>query len=230
MPFLRLAHDPYFLNVGEIVDFADQIMEGLAFMHERGVAHRDCSEKNLMMDASAMYPLGFHPVKDLFLPDINIPARSTILSRSQVGGVRYYFVDFGISSIITPDAPSRLVLGLDGRDQDVPELSDEDPYDPFKVDIFTIGNLFRRLFYEHFSNLEFLAPMIDCMTRDDPAQRPTAAEALRQWTAIRKRISMLSLLWRLKRRNEGRIASIVADAQDLPHVSRQWLNWLISRR
>ncbi|TFY75607.1 hypothetical protein EWM64_g8404 [Hericium alpestre] len=229
MPFLRLTHNPPFTNVGEIVDFADQFLEGLAFMHEHCVAHRDCSEKNLMMDATAMYPLGFHPVKHTFLPDCNTPARSSIIPRS-VAGVRYYFVDFGISSFIPPDAPSKLVLGLDGRDQDVPELSDEDPYDPFKVDIFTIGNVFRRLFYDDFSNMEFLAPLIESMTREDPAQRPTAAEALRQWTAIRKRISIFSLLWRLKRRNEGRIASVVADAKDLPHVSRQWLNWLIGRR
>jgi hypothetical protein len=36
-----------------------------------------------------------------------------------------------------------LVLGVAGRDQDVPELSNNVPYDPFKVDIFTIGNVLR---------------------------------------------------------------------------------------
>ena len=40
------------------------------------------------------------------------------------------------------------VVGEDGRDQEVPELSDDIPYDPFKVDIFIIGNLFRRMFYD----------------------------------------------------------------------------------
>jgi hypothetical protein len=41
-----------------------------------------------------------------------------------------------------------LVLGIAGRDQDVPELSGDVPYDPFKVDIFTIGNVIRAEFQD----------------------------------------------------------------------------------
>ena len=36
------------------------------------------------------------------------------------------------------------ILGIAGRDRDVPELSKNVPYDPFKVDIFTIGNVLLR--------------------------------------------------------------------------------------
>lgn len=98
-----------------------------------------------MVDATNMYPLGFHPVRDRFLDDVTTPA--TVIPRSELG-VKYYFVDFGISSYFPSESQSRLVFGTTGRDQDVPELSDEVPYDPFKVDIFTIGNVFRQLFYE----------------------------------------------------------------------------------
>ena len=120
-------------------------LQGLAFMHSKGVAHRDCSAPNIMMDATNMYPLGFHPVRDRFLNDVSTPA--PVIPRSELG-VKYYFVDFGISSYFPPGSQRELVLGTAGRDQDVPELSDEVPYDPFKVDIFTIGNVFRQTFYE----------------------------------------------------------------------------------
>jgi hypothetical protein len=92
------------------------------------------------MDATHMYPLGFHPVEDLYLDDIKTPA--PIISRSEAG-VKYYYVDYGISSYFPPGSRRELVLGIAGRDQDVPELSNNVPYDPFKVDIFTIGNVLR---------------------------------------------------------------------------------------
>ena len=100
-----------------------------------------------MMDASAMYPHGAHPVNDVFLPD----ARTIVhpLARTSVR-VRYYFVDYGISTYFPPHVPhdAKLVLGTLGRDRDVPELSNVTPYDPYKVDIFIIGNLLRCMFYE----------------------------------------------------------------------------------
>ena len=91
-----------------------------------------------MFDATRMYPLGFHPVDDIFLDDIMTFA--PVIPRLEVG-VKYYFVDYGISSYFPPGSQRELVLGIVGREQDVPELSDSMPYDPFKVDIFTIGNV-----------------------------------------------------------------------------------------
>ena len=38
-------------------------------------------------------------------------------------------------------------MGLDGRDGEVPELSATVPYDPFKTDMFIIGNLFKHKFF-----------------------------------------------------------------------------------
>lgn len=92
------------------------------------------------MDAHHMFPLGFHPVKDLLLHNIVTPA--PIIPRRDAG-VKYYFVDYGISAYFPAGSQSHLVLGVDGRDQDVPELSDTVPYDPFKVDVYTIGNVLR---------------------------------------------------------------------------------------
>ena len=106
--------------------------------------HRGISLKHILMDATRMYPRGFHPVKDTFLPhDISTPA--PICPRLDVG-VKYHFVDYGISSYFPEGTEAHLIVGLAGRDRDVPELSDEVPYDPFKVDIFSMGNVLGREF------------------------------------------------------------------------------------
>lgn len=95
------------------------------------------------MDAAALYPEGFHPVMSDMSFDLTSSAK--VLSRSSAR-VTYYFVDFGISSLFTHDSTSRLVLGIDGIEKTVPELSVTVPYDPFKTDIYIFGALFHREF------------------------------------------------------------------------------------
>ena len=93
-----------------------------------------------------MYPAGFHPVRDKYLP--NLEAYAPVIPRLAVWpSVKYYFVDFGISVHIPDDMAPKRVIGIDGLDQEVPELSLTKPYDPFKVDIFIIGNVFRKEVY-----------------------------------------------------------------------------------
>ena len=90
-----------------------------------------------------MYPRGFHPIRIDRTPDGLHTAGH--MSRT-LAGVKYYYLDFGISCYL-PDTDSlRLVTGDEGRDQEPPELSDTEPYDPFKLDIFIIGNMLRREF------------------------------------------------------------------------------------
>lgn len=98
-----------------------------------------------MMDATAMYPRGFHPMREMSLPDIS--GFAPVLHRIDVP-VKYYFIDFGISTQFAPDQHPRLVLGMEGLDKDVPELSATVPYDPFKTDIFIIGSLLSEQFLE----------------------------------------------------------------------------------
>ncbi|KZT13120.1 uncharacterized protein LAESUDRAFT_690312 [Laetiporus sulphureus 93-53] len=212
MPFLRLIDEPPFALVGEVVDFVDQILKGLQFLHKHGVAHRDCTYKNLMMDASEMFPQGFHPVDQTSLPDGETTA--PYYRRTDVH-VKYYFVDYGISVHIPRDAQSKLVVGVNGRDQEVPELSDDTPYDPFKVDVFIIGNVFRHEFYEKYSNLDFLLPAMKSMLQNDPARRPSASEIVAQWQTIRDTISPVHLIWRLRPRAEGFVLTAINDTVSL---------------
>lgn len=70
--------------------------------------------KNLMMDASSLYPRGYHPVADNWLPDVSGDAPR--LSRAQAP-VKYYYVDYDISVHIAPDVFPKLAEGTHGRDQ-----------------------------------------------------------------------------------------------------------------
>ena len=96
------------------------------------------------MEASGILPHGFHPTLRYLQPD----ARHRARPRSRFGApkpVKYYYIDFGIS-IYSPSGAPKEVVGADGIDSDVPELSSTIPYDAFKVDVFILGNLFRQQF------------------------------------------------------------------------------------
>ena len=91
-----------------------------------------------MMDGRPLYPEGHHPVRLNYSTDAIFEL--TPLSRID-HPVRYYFIDFGISTRFEAGASS-LVVGAKGREKDVPELSNTVPYDAYKVDIFALGSLF----------------------------------------------------------------------------------------
>ncbi|KAG9027082.1 hypothetical protein FS837_004389 [Tulasnella sp. UAMH 9824] len=138
IPWLRRIDSPEPASVRECVDFVQQTLEGLVFMHEHKVAHRDCAWGNILMDGRRLYPQGWHPQQWGFFPN-GKPMRGADPSRTAVGGVRYYFIDFGIS---TKDQDE--VLGIHGQELS-PELSDTVPYNPYKLDVYILG-----MAYQHF--------------------------------------------------------------------------------
>ena len=100
---------------------------------------------NVMMDADALFPLGFHPITHGFLPEDNtVPA--PVNSRVD-NPVQYYYIDFGLSAHFLPGEYPRTVTGMAARERDIPELSWDIPFDPFKVDIFCLGSLFKKTLY-----------------------------------------------------------------------------------
>ncbi|OSX58938.1 hypothetical protein POSPLADRAFT_1151938 [Postia placenta MAD-698-R-SB12] len=219
MPFLRLVDDPPFETVWDLLDLATQLLEVSA-----NDSH--CSYKNLMMDADALFPNGFHPIRKFSLPDGFTPAPWR--SRKDMP-IKYYYVDFGISVQIPPNTHAKLAVGPYGRDQEVPELSADIPYDPFKVDIFIIGNFFRRNLYDVFSNVDFFLPLIESMTRRRPESRPTAEEALSQWQIIRERVSHVHRAWRPRRRDEFWIEKVAYDTYSLFEGMYRAGKWLFNQ-
>ena len=98
-----------------------------------------------MMDSSRVVPSGFH-MADMFSqdrPTLDVPIESR--HRCRVGPVKYYIIDFGLSSWFPEGHEGALVTGVVGQTKVVPELSDTVPYDPFKVDIIQLGAALKSL-------------------------------------------------------------------------------------
>ncbi|KAH9921526.1 kinase-like domain-containing protein [Epithele typhae] len=213
MPYLRHINDPLFDTVGSILDCIGQLLRGLVFLHSHNIAHRDCAYKNLMFDATAMYTQGFHPVTLITLPD-NVSRFAPYSQRSQVGAT-YYFTDFGISTRFAPDEQNRLVTGMDGLDQELPELSDDVPYDPFKADVFILGNMIRTRLHYKYRNVDMIEPLMASMIHPNPRRRPTAKQALERFEKIQKECSFLRRVWRAEIRTESVVARVVLDSRSL---------------
>ena len=100
------------------------------------------------MDADKLFPKGFHHTSNL--NDASGIKFSNPRCRRDVGYVKYYFIDFDISSMFPMDAKpeDKLAIGANGQDTDVPELSWGHKYDPFKVDIFIVGNVIQKFFID----------------------------------------------------------------------------------
>jgi len=183
-PFLRPFNQPKIQTIGEFVAFFTQICQGIRFMHERNVAHRDCTANNIMFDASKMYPNGFHPVK--INRNRNFQGTAQAYTRTQRPPV-YYLIDFGLSrqyaSRDVTDEPLR------GGDKSAPEHKSRRRCNPFQTDIYYLGNLVRHEFIEKCYGLEFMKELIDWMTHDNPVKRPRIEEVLGGLAVIRESLN-----------------------------------------
>ncbi|KAH9886277.1 kinase-like domain-containing protein [Cubamyces lactineus] len=193
MPYLRPFNNPEFQLVGDVVDFVGQMLDGLAFLHKHRIAHRDIAAANVMMDATPIYPDGYHPVRLHRAPDAIHDANP--LSRMD-HPVKYFYVDYGLS-VRFQEGAVPLVRGKVGRDTDIPEMSSEEPYDAFKADIYALGNLFDKEIAQHFDNVKFLLPLIELIKQHDPDLRPPPDELVKMFKQMRALLQESDLRRRL---------------------------------
>lgn len=201
LPYLTPFKEPQFTAIGEVVDFIRQTLEGIDFMHRQGVAHRDCTAGSIMMDSRPLYPRGHHPARRDWTMDAVHEA--PCLSRIK-NPVKYYLVDFDSSTRFAEDQLP-LVAGAKGRDRTAPEFKVDEPYDAYKLDMYTLGHLYHVEFIEIYEGLDFLRPLIDAMVHEEPAYRPTSTRALEHFDSIvaEADFSPSSLRWRLASRSES---------------------------
>ncbi|SJL11183.1 uncharacterized protein ARMOST_14586 [Armillaria ostoyae] len=175
MPFLCWFFSPGFETLHQVLDAFRQFLSGLAFMHEHHIAHRDACSFNLLMDSTRLIPKGYHLMVPWSAPDMKSDYKSR--SRSSVHPIDYYFIDFELSVLVHDDNP--LASGQVGQDRSVPEWATPDePYDPFKLDVYQLGNVFRKTILTRYLGLDVLIPLVESMTRTIPSERPSATEAL----------------------------------------------------
>lgn len=201
-PFLSKWDSMPFMRFGELLDFIRQLIEGLCFLHSHNIAHRDAQAPNIMMDASLLYDEPFHPCDPH--SSLDGARRLKVKPRSEAP-VRYYFIDFGLSSRFSSFQERRLVTGVKGREQRAPELSQKTPppYDPFKLDIFTIGMVIDEEIAKKYRGFRGLKHLIARMTARDPASRPDAEEALMHYMQWENQRWMITKRWGVVPKNVG---------------------------
>ncbi|KAI0647603.1 kinase-like domain-containing protein [Trametes meyenii] len=158
-------------SVGDIIDMIMQCLEGLGYMHSIGVAHRDAFKDNFLVE---------------WFPESMAEHQLTI-SRPRV-----YLNDFETAVYFPQDVPAheRICVGLPlspsfpsekrySRTR-APELSSDQPYDPFKLDVWQFGFSLR--------NLRTTIPEIDSvlgsMLEEDPRSRISAFTALKSISQV----------------------------------------------
>ncbi|KAF5384137.1 hypothetical protein D9615_003086 [Tricholomella constricta] len=182
MPQLIGFNQVPFRRLGEVTDALHQYFEGLEFLHEHNIAHRDACYFNLMMDGSKVVPRGVHFIES----DTHdgLVRRLEWNDRTSVGPVPYYIIDFGLS-VMYAKGRKRQSRGPYGQDRTVPEQKHEEPHDPFKVDIYQLGRvIFKMIQYD---GLEPLLDIATAMTRQDPEHRISLRDALDQLNRIPKK-------------------------------------------
>lgn len=109
------------------------------------VLFRDCSMSNFVMDPGKMYPRGFHP--DHVMRDARGRSLANVRTRTQAGGVKYFFIDFG-ESMRFGENEEPLVSVIRKASIFAPEMEDESVllYDAYKADIYALGMTFELQF------------------------------------------------------------------------------------
>ncbi|KAJ7774261.1 hypothetical protein DFH07DRAFT_912781 [Mycena maculata] len=182
-PRLTDCRNRHFDKLRDFVNFLTQVVEvritcvsflrytpyncqGVCFMHRYNIAHTDVARSNIVWDAR----------QNLSDPsDLKGKGKK---KKTDPAPTKYYFIDFGLACSFTSFEERGLVRGVCGQHRNIPELSEETPYDPFPLDIRQIGEMLKRDYTEVYLGLDFLDPWIARLRDDDPTKRPTAADAL----------------------------------------------------
>ncbi|KAI0358597.1 hypothetical protein OH77DRAFT_1421003 [Trametes cingulata] len=225
MPLLRRYNDPRFETVGEAVEFFRQVFEGLHFMHEHHVAHRDCQTLNIMMDPRSMFPEMYHPVATDKKRDFSTPAKS--YTRTQ-RPTRYLITDFGLSRQYDENETNPLEVPILGADRSVPEFQEDEetPRNPFPTDVYYVGNMIREDFLKKYSNLEFMYPLIASMVRKEPEARPAMSQVAADFRDVVAKLSKWQLRSRLVMRQDDKLTNLLKGAY---HFAYRTIPYLIRR-
>jgi len=167
--------EPWFHNVGEALDRITQTLEGLTFLHDHLIAHRDIGESNILINHTGSRPRGMSPIFRSRFP------------------VRYYFIDYEYSIRFASDSDpaTRLVSRIEEIARfGAPEIQTASSYCPFTADVFSLGFFY----FDNFRQLDGCLSSVVQIFRDmlisDPTKRITAKTALASLRALCSSLSV----------------------------------------
>ncbi|CAL1713633.1 unnamed protein product [Somion occarium] len=211
MPFLRKYNCPEFETVYNVTDYVDQMLEGLAFFHEHGVVLGSfLSMDDNVLDASELYPSGFHP--EFQDSPRDGPCYKTCPRKSRITTpVKYYWSDFMSAARIVPKDNTEYGRGEKDDVIRAPRKMVKNwnlcgITDPFKHDVFVFGITLKYGLSQQYLNLGFLRSLVKIMTNNHRRSRGTkvnermlpdnATVALQRWRRSRAWIFPLHAIWR----------------------------------
>ncbi|KAJ7507490.1 hypothetical protein B0H11DRAFT_1967338 [Mycena galericulata] len=214
-PRLTDCRNRHIYDLRDFVNFLTQVLEGVCFMHRYNIAHTDVARTNIVWDARQ---------------NLQDPSdRKGKGKKSERAPTRYYFIDFGLACSFSSFEERGLVRGVCGQHRNIPELSEDTPYDPFMLDIRQIGEMLKRDYTEIYLGLDFLNPWMARLRDDDPSRRPTAPEALAEFQALVATLPEEKLKARLLTRGDWpfgrRIIWVAIFLWLLGNGTLLWWNW-----
>lgn len=117
--------------------------------------YRNCTSVNFMMDATELYPQGFHPLMQD--KTRNLESHRVVYTRTEKRP-KYYLVNFSSARFYDSNERQPLDHPVYGTDRSVPEFQGEkfeQSHDPFATDVYYLGNMIKNEFV-HVSVVVFI--------------------------------------------------------------------------
>jgi len=164
--------DPEFVDVGEVLDWALQLIAAVAFLHRNHIAHLDISHENFLMNFWG----------------VSQPSRDFGRKPPKLRGhfpVKYALIDFGHSIQFLPNADPSSYLGIwtVPRQQRAPETTTGNPFDPFAADVYQTSRTIYGWCRKFIDDIPGVLAVLQDMTRSRPDARLNATEACSQMSA-----------------------------------------------
>ncbi|KAK7691874.1 hypothetical protein QCA50_005278 [Cerrena zonata] len=168
-------------SVGDVVDMILQALEGLAFLHEQRIAHRDANISNFVVE--------YHPE--------SLRTMTVATSRPRV-----YIVDFETSVAFPEELPfeSCVCVGVPTGETITewaralpPEVTSRELYSPFKLDVWQFGYSFTGS-YTYRTTIAVIDDILINLVNDDVGHRPSAKEALSMLRSVVSKMAPIDLL------------------------------------
>ncbi|CAA7269504.1 unnamed protein product [Cyclocybe aegerita] len=197
---------PWFATCSEVLDAIHGYLQGLAFLHEHRIFHRDLDFPNLF-------------VNHFCCPECSHDNTFRHALRKQ-GRAKYAIADFNLSMMLEPGTslrdyrlPVSDAYGVHEKPHEVHYAQPD--FNPFAYDVGALGIQFRYEYGHLSSEIPILAPLLGGMTTYDIEKRFTAAAALAFLDDNRKHLSEEQLSAVPSQDTDHDIATLPWDLRDM---------------